>query len=154
MVSKELTRLLTLHEGYRQFVYDDANGAPIGPGSVVVGYPTVGIGLNLVGRGVLKDEAEWLLQKELETINGELDQDYAWYKGLSDVRKGVLVDMRYNLGRKGLAAFRQTLGHIQMGRFSAAADAMMQSKWAGQVKGRAVRLAEMMRTDTWPSKLD
>lgn len=153
-MDNRVTKMVALHEGYRQFVYDDATGKPIRPGTMVVGYPTVGIGLNLVGRGVLKDEAEWLLNKELETIDGELDKDYAWYKGLSDVRKGVLVDMRYNLGREGLAAFRQTLGHIQMGRFSSAADAMMQSKWAGQVKGRAVRLAEMMRTDTWPSKLD
>jgi len=150
MMDLRVIKLVGDHEGYRQFVYDDATGKPIGPGSVVEGYPTVGYGLNLQGRGVLKDEAEYLLKKELETIDVELDKDYGWYKTLSPVRKSVLMDMRYNLGRAGLAGFRTTLGHIQMGRFASAADAMMQSKWATQVKGRALTLSRMMRTDEWP----
>jgi len=152
-MDNRVTKMVALHEGYQQFVYDDATGEPIRPGSVVVGYPTVGYGLNLVGRGVLRNEAEYLLEKELETIYGELDKDYAWFKDLSPPRQAVLADMRYNLGREGLAKFRQTLSHVQMGRYEAAGDAMLVSKWAGQVKGRALTLSVMMRTGEWPSKL-
>lgn len=153
MMDPRQIKLTALHEGYRQFVYDDATGKPLGPGDVIVGYPTVGYGLNLVGRGVLKSEAEYLLERELESIYVELDKDYAWFKGLSPARQAVLADMRFNLGREGLAKFRQTLSHVQMGRFKDARDSMLQSKWAGQVKGRALTLSTMMETGEWPSKL-
>lgn len=59
--------------------------------------------------------------------------------------------MAFNLGvgvpggKKGLLGFKNTLGMIERGEY-AAADGMLRSLWAKQVKGRAIRLANTMRT--------
>jgi lysozyme len=53
--------------------------------------------------------------------------------------------MVYNLGIDGLMKFKRTLALIENGQYDNAADAMMQSKWATQVKGRAVELSKQMR---------
>ncbi len=54
--------------------------------------------------------------------------------------------MCFNLGLGGLLGFKETLHLIQSGQYVLAADAMLESKWAAQVKQRAVRLANMMRS--------
>jgi lysozyme len=54
--------------------------------------------------------------------------------------------MAFNLGVEGLKRFKDTLSSVQAGEYQEAAKCMLDSKWASQVKGRAVRLANMMRT--------
>jgi lysozyme len=56
------------------------------------------------------------------------------------------VDMRFNLGSVGFRGFRNTIAHIEAGRYGAAADGMLASAWSKQVGHRAVELAAMMRT--------
>lgn len=46
-------------EGEVLKVYDDATGKPIGPGSVVVGNPSIAVGRNLSGRGLTTVECEY-----------------------------------------------------------------------------------------------
>jgi lysozyme len=54
--------------------------------------------------------------------------------------------MAFNLGVPGLLKFKNTLRAVREGRFEDAAKGMLASKWARQVKGRAVRLAQVMKT--------
>ena len=56
------------------------------------------------------------------------------------------MNMVFNLGQGGFMKFRNTIKHISNEEFDDAADGMLDSLWARQVKGRAVELAEMMRT--------
>jgi len=49
----------------------------------------------------------------------------------------------------GLLSFRNTLKFIEDGNYSAAARGMLASKWAGQVKGRANKLATQLDTGEW-----
>ena len=57
-----------------------------------------------------------------------------------------MVDMAFNMGTRGLSNFKITLGHIEAGRFSEAAEEMLNSRWARQVGNRSQVLSDMMKT--------
>ncbi len=106
---------------------------------------TIGTGRNLDDVGISLAENDCLLINDIHRVERDLDQYLPWWRGLDDVRQRVLSNMCFNLGIGKLLGFKQTLQLIQSGQYEAAARAMLQSKWANQVKQRAVRLAAMMR---------
>lgn len=140
--ASKLVKLLTLHEGYRQFPYRDT-----------VGKLTVGIGINLDDTGLYLDEAQAVLDLRLAKVAVELEKHLPWVADLDEVRACVLVDMAYNLGISGLLGFKNTLRFVKEGKYAEASYGMLQSKWARQVGRRATRLSTMMRTGVWPSEL-
>ncbi len=75
------------------------------------------------------------------------------FNELDDVRKGVLVNMAFNLGRKRLQGFRKTLAAIEAKQFNVAALEMLDSKWAVQVGQRARELASRMASGKIPAHL-
>lgn len=111
-----------------------------------VGKLTIGIGRNLDDVGISHDEALVLLNNDIDKASAQVRTQLPWSIGLDDARVAVLVNMCFNLGIAGLLGFHNTLSLIQSGNYTAAADAMLQSKWASQVGPRAARLAEQMRT--------
>ena len=133
-----LREQLVKHEGYRQYAYRDT-----------VGKLTIGYGRNLDDVGVSRLEAEFLLEQDIDKAILGLVQGYDWFERLSSVRQAVLVNMAFNLGGAGLAQFRNTLAMMASGDYDGAANGMLNSKWAGQVKGRATELARMMRSGAW-----
>ena len=68
-----------------------------------------------------------------------------WAIGAPEVVQDVLVNMGFNLGLGGLLGFKRTLAHLEAGAYTQAADAMLDSRWAGQVGERAQRLARQIR---------
>ena len=60
-------------------------------------------------------------------------------------RKEVLVEMTFNLGLNGVRKFRRMLKAMEQSNYDGAADEMLDSQWAKQVKSRAIELADMMR---------
>lgn len=68
---------------------------------------------------------------------------------LTGPRKGVLLNMEFNLGPKGLGSFKNTLRMIYEGDYDTAALNMLHSRWARQVGSRASRLAYRMRTNEY-----
>ena len=46
-----VTDLISLHEGVKYRVYDDANGKEIKAGDTLVGHPTIGVGRNVAADG-------------------------------------------------------------------------------------------------------
>ena len=141
-----LLHMLPDEEGERLVVYDDATGKPIGPGSVVVGHPTIGIGRALDVRGITHPEAIYLLQNDVDEVLPDMPRivGHSW-DTLAEARQACLAAMRFQLGKPGLVAFRMTLTRVQAGDFAGAAAAMLDSKWAQQTPGRAQRMAQMMR---------
>jgi len=112
------------------------------------GFWTIGVGRLIDKRrgGKLSDdEIEYLLINDVTRVVAELDRRLPWWRELDPVRRRVIVNMAFNLGVTGLLGFRNTLAHVRAGRWEAASRGMLASKWARQVKGRAVRLAKMMR---------
>ena len=60
--------------------------------------------------------------------------------------------MAFQMGVDGLLGFKNTLAMIQAGKYTEAANGMMNSKWAKQTPSRAQRHAEQMRTGKWVIK--
>ncbi len=129
-----LVAQLVKHEGLRLFPYTDT-----------VGKLTIGVGRNLSDVGMSKREAMDLLDHDLDACITDLSA-MPWFLALDAVRQRVLVDMRFNLGPDRFRAFHRTLAAVQQGDYVTAAEQMLKSKWATQVKGRATRLARMMAT--------
>jgi lysozyme len=94
-----LAEQLNRDEDLRLFVYDDATGMAIKPGSYVKGNPTVGIGRSLNIDGLSKPEAMFLLANDIARIMGELEQHFPWAAALDDARRGVLLNMIFEMGR-------------------------------------------------------
>lgn len=139
MDREKLRAQLVKHEGYRQFPYRDT-----------VGKLTIGCGRNLDDVGVTREEAEFLLRADIDKAERGLRDRYGvWFDALDPVRQAVLVNMAFNMGLVTLGQFRNTLQAIADGDYEDAARGMLASKWASQVKGRAVELATMMRTGLW-----
>jgi len=124
---------LKRHEGFRSKPYMDTTG-----------HLTIGYGINL-DAGITEEEAEWLLVHRVEKIRVTLCKRLPFFSGLSEARQGVLINMAFNLGIDGLEKFNKTLGYIDKGNYSAAADQMKKSLWFRQVGRRAVELSEIMR---------
>jgi len=106
---------------------------------------TIGVGRNLTDKGLSHDEAQFLLENDLDECLADC-QTFPWFADLDGVRQRVVVDMRFNLGPGRLRSFKNTLAAIERGEFSFAAVNMLKSQWAKQVGQRAVRLARMMET--------
>jgi lysozyme len=137
---QRLKALLERHEGRRATAYRDT-----------MGVITIGVGRNLVHKGLSDAEIDMLLDHDLAEIRQALQQRVPGFETLDDVRQAVLIDMAFNLGLQGLLGFKRTLLAVQRGDYQAAARGMLASKWALQVKGRATELAAMMRSGEWPA---
>lgn len=144
---------LTLEEGTVLFVYDDASGQRIMPGTKVIGHPTIGTGRALDVHGISSSEAAFLFDDDLAQIEAQLGQYTGWDK-LNTVRQFVIVDMTFNIGFAGVLRFKKMITALKAGDFSQAATEMLASGWAEQLPTRAHRLAEMMRTGVRPAAAD
>lgn len=105
---------------------------------------TIGYGHNLEARGIDITVAELLLKQDLEIAEKEVKNAFIWWPKLDDARIGVLVEMCFNMGISRLVGFKKMLSAVEAGDYQTAAQEMLDSKWARQVKGRAVELAKIM----------
>ena len=130
-----LVNQLMRHEGVELNLYQ-----------CTAGKQTIGVGRNLDDMGITQDEAMYLLNNDVERVEKELKKNIHFLSGLSDNRKIVLINMAFNLGINRLLKFKNMLGALGQHDYAAAADEMLNSKWAEQVGSRANELAENMRT--------
>ncbi len=146
--------MLRRHEGVRNKVYKDT-----------LGIPTVGVGFNLrrqdardrisevgasyddvlSGKATLTDaQIDALLATDIAECIADLRLILP-FDTLPPVARAVLVDLRFNLGGRGLRGFTHTLDEIRAGRFSAAGDRLGKSVWALQVGRRAVENIALLK---------
>ena len=137
----ELTQQLNRDEGREKFAYKDS-----------LGYLTIGVG-RLVdekkGGGLRDDEMDYLLRNDINDRIDAITRALPWFQNLDDARKGVLLNMAFQMGTNGLLAFKNTLAEIRAGDYATASEMMLQSKWATQTPERAMRLAVQMKTGVW-----
>tara|TARA_R110002153_G_scaffold65465_3_gene175030 strand:- start:910 stop:1326 length:417 start_codon:yes stop_codon:yes gene_type:complete len=126
---------LRKHEGVEHKPYTDT-----------VGKLTIGVGRNLDDRGLSDHEIDFLLQNDIQLVEEELDQWWPHWRSLNQTRQLVVADMMFNMGRPRLSQFKMFLAALQAANYEMASTEMLDSKWAGQVKGRATTLADMMST--------
>jgi len=130
----QLKEDLILDEGLRLKPYSDT-----------VGKTTIGVGRNLDDRGLSKAEAEYLLENDLGWVRVELDRKAPWWRDLPDGPGRALINMCFNLGWPRLSGFRNMLAALEVGDFDQAANHALESRWATQVGGRALRIADLIR---------
>ena len=85
----------------------------------------------------------FLIDNDIKTVLAEC-QTFPWFDGLSQERRDVVANMVFNLGLTRFSGFKKTIAFIAAGDFDSAAVEMLDSKWARQVKGRAVELSRRM----------
>lgn len=140
----DLLDLLVEHEGSvkdsgRHVLYYDS-----------VGVPTIGYGRNLRDRGISEDEAQILLEWDVDDCYNSLVKSFPVTRYLSEVRQAALTDMTFNLGLFGISQFVNMWEAVENGNYEVAADEMLRSRWAEQVGTRANDLATMMRDNMFP----
>lgn len=128
-------------EGERLSAYEDH-----------LGYLTIGVGILIDARkggGLLPEESEFIFQNRLKLLNAELEKRLPWIKKLDPARRGVLVNMAFQMGVAGLLGFKNTLSLIERGEYEKASREMLGSKWAQQTPARANRLSVQMSSGVW-----
>jgi len=117
-----------------------------------LGFWTIGVGIlidNRKGGGLLPEESEFIFNNRLRLINEALSKRIPWISKLDPARRGVLINMAYQMGIDGLLGFKKTLATVESGHYQKAAAEMLGSKWAQQTPARAHRLSQQMRTGEW-----
>lgn len=142
---ERLKKQLMAHEGLR-----------LKPYRCTAGKLTIGVGRNIEDRGVSSSEAMYMLDNDIEIAIKELTANEPVFETLDDVRQRVLVDMHFNMGYARLKAFKNFWAALGRRDYKTAAFEMLNnkkadgtvtpSKWALDVKGRAITLATMMES--------
>jgi len=131
----KIAEQLKVDEGYRGKVYQCSAGKL-----------TIGYGYNMEDNYMSERIAGLLLDDEIGKTIASCER-FDWWHKLSPVRKGVIINMTYNLGWVGVSKFKKMIAAIKLNAFNEAANQMLDSKWHTQVGARAERLAEEMRSD-------
>lgn len=132
----------------RDLIRDEGTG-PIIDGRLMPyedseGYLTIGFGRCIELRGISMEEAHYLLMADQQDVIAEMEREFPWAAQMNSTRQRVLASMLFNLGLPKLRGFKRTLAAMEAGDYAEAARGMLASKWAAQVKNRAVRLAKQM----------
>ena len=132
---QELIKSLKEHEGYRKELYLDS-----------MGHLTGGWGHLIVPGDEFPEEVWEIFFKQDVAI--AISEFAKIQKSLRDkldpARRRVIVEMVFNIGLSKVLLFKKMWAAIERRDFVEAAKEMLDSKWAKQVKGRAVRLAKIM----------
>jgi lysozyme len=80
----------------------------------------------------------------------ELSSEYDWFNDLEDgARRDGIINMHFNLGRVRFASFKMAISNMEEGKHKEASAHFLNSKWAKQVKGRALEVVDMISTNTY-----
>ena len=131
------------HEGYRNKVYLDT-----------LGKRTVGVG-HLCVEDFWEDDKEYeekflmtILEHDLsDAIKGA--NDLMAENGCMDMNEKaheIIIEMVFQLGKTGVSKFKNMWKALSGLQYSAAADQMLDSRWAKQTPNRANGMADIMRS--------
>lgn len=98
--------------------------------------------------GLSEQEAQSLFRSDWDRTRGRIEH-LLEDRGLADLdgpRRGVLVEMAFQLGVNGCRRFRRMWKWLERREYAAAADEMRDSKWRSDTRRRCDRLAFIMET--------
>lgn len=135
----EVLASLQAEEGFSATAYRDS-----------LGWLTIGYGRLIderrPGGGVSEEEGLYLLRNDITRTVTELRRAVPFFAGLDGPRCAVVIELGFQLGLGGLLGFRRMLAALERGDNEAAADELLDSRYAEQVPARAARYAERLRT--------
>ena len=112
---------------------------------------TIGYGRNLEDNGIREDEALLMLNNDIDQVLHECQRAFDWFDRLDNPRQDVVLDMVFNLGLTRFRGFKKMIRALSDGDYITAAEEMMDSRWAKQVKTRAITLRQIMITGEYPN---
>jgi lysozyme len=139
----EMFNMLKKHEGYKPQMYKDTEG-----------HWTIGVGHLVTANEISKFKNRKLSDTEIRSLfDSDLNIAIANAKkfapNLNTLPLPVqhaMVNMAFNLGINRLMKFKDLRQSLASKDFNKASKDMLNSKWASQVKGRAVELSNMVKS--------
>ena len=132
---ERLRETITRHEGSRLNMYQDT-----------LGIWTIGVGHNIEEKGISPAVMELMLDEDIEEAISELKRSVSFFSKMPEQVQEALVNLSFNMGIPRLMQFKKTLAYLRDGDFEAAADELLDSRYAEQVGRRADEVAEMIRS--------
>lgn len=130
-MSELLETRIKRHEGCRLTPYEDTEGIL-----------TVGYGRNLKDVPFTQAEVDFMFLTDFDrAVKGA--ESFAGYESLNMVRKGVIIEMVFQMGRNGVYQFKKFWAAIDERDWQKAHDEMLDSQWNRQTPERAQELAEI-----------
>lgn len=120
-------------------------GLKLKPYRCTAGKLTIGIGRNIEDNGITDGEARYLLQNDIGRFMNELNRNIPWWQSLPEMQKNALLNMCFNMGWPRLSQFKNMLAALEAGDYEKAGDEALDSRWAGQVGGRANRISAQLK---------
>ena len=133
-ITAELKKDLIKDEGFRQFPYMCKSEKL-----------TIGIGRNIDDVGISENEANFLLENDIKRSIKDAESIFNLNE-MNQVRKEVIVNMIFNLGKTRFLTFKKTIQAIKDQDYMKAGSEMMDSKWFKQVGSRSSRLVQEMKS--------
>lgn len=129
---------LKADEGFRQHPYRCTAGAL-----------TIGYGRNIDpdkgGKGISEGEASIMLRHDLIEAEDDLADVFPDWSSIDLVRRGALLNMRFQLGPHRFRGFKNMIAAARRGYWIIAAREASNSLWARQTPERAYRVAMELR---------
>jgi len=119
------------HEGLRFTPYKDSEGIL-----------TVGYGRNIEAVPFSQDEVDLMFRNDLRRARDGAES-FAAYTQMNETRRGVLIEMVFQMGVGGVSKFKRFLDAAFNRDWARAAEEMLDSKWARQTPERAKELAKI-----------
>ena len=131
----EVREMIQKHEGFRSYVYKDT-----------LGFLTGGYGhAFLEGSLISQQVANALFEEDFTQAKQDCVIFCERYNLFLDpARRGVIVNMLFNMGISKLSNFKKFIAALQAKDHKTASAEMRNSLWAKQTKNRAVELAKIM----------
>lgn len=101
---------------------------------------TIGVGRNIEDIGITAEEANILLDHDIDRVFGELDAHLSWWRGRPDHVQRGLANMCFQLGYPKLLQFKRMLAALQAGDYATARKEAADSAWYTQTPARAERV--------------
>tara|TARA_B100000900_G_C20451618_1_gene663393 strand:+ start:106 stop:558 length:453 start_codon:yes stop_codon:yes gene_type:complete len=140
----KLRKQLEIDEGIVNEIYNDH-----------LGYPTFGIGHLIteddpeeglpVGTPVSEERIQQAFESDIEWVLADCKKLYNNFESLPEEAQQIIANMMFNLGYPRLSKFKGMRAGVEDENWEAAADEMLDSRWARQVGARAERLSDRMR---------
>lgn len=132
-MNQELLEMIAADEGLRLKPYQDTEHVW-----------TIGYGHNL-DMPITQATAWNQLIADTEAAYNDCLHAFPWFADLDQRRQNAVVNMAFNLGITKLLKFKNFTLAMSLGDYETASRHMLDSAWAKQVKGRALRLAAMIQ---------
>ena len=110
---------------------------------------TIGVGRNLEDVGISEEEAEMLLQNDIQRATVQIQREFPWTTELDEVRFAALINFTFNVGIGTVSKFVNAMALLKAGSYDMAANEFLNSRWAKQVGQRAIEVTDQIRTGEW-----